>query len=151
MKIEKVTGGTIPPKSQILNSYSESKNNTYSCDYINKLNNYSEEEIRIGTWFGKPLYRKVIVKEVNARTNATYTLESLGIVNQDHIIIDLGKSSQQWDIGNTGGSYNSVTYYISSSDYSNVQVSYDKKLTLINQTGNKRKYFIVLEYTKTTD
>lgn len=48
MKIEKVTGGTIPPKSQILNSHSESKQDTYSCDYINNQIEHFELPLESG-------------------------------------------------------------------------------------------------------
>ena len=72
---------------KIINSMSQSKNDTYSCDYINNLesgdalpigtivdydgdtvpdgyeeiSDYSTDEIKIGTWIdGKPIYRKVV-------------------------------------------------------------------------------------------
>lgn len=63
MKIRKTYNGVVP-NGKVLNKNSSSVTDTYSCDYINnnidRLHTYSEEEIKIGTWLGKPLYRKTI-------------------------------------------------------------------------------------------
>ena len=48
--------------NKIKNEYNTSTTEGYSSNYINnkieELNTYSTEEQRIGTWIGKPLYRK---------------------------------------------------------------------------------------------
>lgn len=93
MQLRKVFQGEIP-ENKIMNSYTESNTDAYSCDYVNdkfdNLNIYSTEEQRIGVWIdGKPLYRKVI------STNTSYNqeLEILhGVSNYDKMWIDLGKS-----------------------------------------------------------
>lgn len=60
MKIRK-TQQSASVIAQVNDSYSTSKTNTYSCDYINKINNYSTEEQVVGKWIdGKPIYRKVV-------------------------------------------------------------------------------------------
>ena len=43
----------------IVNEYSESTSETYSCDYVNKLDKYSTTEVKTGkVWIdGKPIYR----------------------------------------------------------------------------------------------
>lgn len=61
MRIKKVSK-TTPTQSQIVNSYSESTNDAYSCNYINSVDQYSTNEVKTNkTWIdGKPIYRKVI-------------------------------------------------------------------------------------------
>ena len=45
----------------VVNEKSNSTKDSYSCNYINNLVDYSTNETRVGTWKdGKPLYRKVI-------------------------------------------------------------------------------------------
>lgn len=49
--------------AQVSNTESTSTTDTYSCDYINKLNSYSTEEQVIGKWRdGKTLYKKTYVE-----------------------------------------------------------------------------------------
>ena len=45
--------------TEITNTYSTSETMGYSANYVNNLNTYSTTEQRIGTYLGKPLYRKV--------------------------------------------------------------------------------------------
>lgn len=112
---------------------------------------YSTDEVRIGTWIdGKPLYRKVIQKNVSAYANETYSLSSLGISNQDIVIVNLGKSTAHYS-SITGGSYSTVSYYVSSDDRAHVYVNMQHDLRIQNQNSDERTYYIVLEYTKTTD
>lgn len=60
MKIKK-TYQSIVPNNIVQNTYDNSKNNVYSCDYINQLNNYSTEEHIVGKWVdGNNLYSKTI-------------------------------------------------------------------------------------------
>ena len=111
---------------------------------------YSTNETVIGTWNGKPLYRKVIQKDVSANTNETYSLSSLGISNQDIVIINLGESTAHYS-SITGASYSPVSYYVSSTDRAHVYVNVYYNLIIQNQNSTDRTYHIVLEYTKTTD
>lgn len=47
-------------QAQVVNGYSTSSRDSYSCNYVNSINTYSTDEIRIGTWIdGKPIYRKM--------------------------------------------------------------------------------------------
>ena len=120
---------------------------------INNLNaNYSTDEQVIGKWIdGKPLYRKVIQKNVSAYANETYSLSSLGISNQDIVIVNLGKSTAHYISSITGGAYAPVSFYISSDDRALVYVNTQHNLSIQNQNPDERTYYIVLEYTKTTD
>ena len=87
---------------KIINSMSHSKNDTYSCDYINNLapgdalpigtivdyegdtvpdgyeevsnpTDHSTEEQVVGTWLGKPLYRKVITGQLTEKGSDDFT------------------------------------------------------------------------------
>lgn len=57
MRIKK-TSQTTPIQAQVVNTKSNSTTDSYSCDYVNKLMEYDNTERVVGTWFGKPLYRK---------------------------------------------------------------------------------------------
>lgn len=39
--------------AKVVNQYSTSQNDAYSCDYVNNLNTYSTTEKRIGTWIDR--------------------------------------------------------------------------------------------------
>ena len=59
MRIKK-TSQYIENGASISNVYGTSQSNGYSQDYINKINTYSTDEVRCGTWIdGRPIYRKV--------------------------------------------------------------------------------------------
>lgn len=67
--------------ANVSNTYSTSETDTYSCDYINKANNYSTTEQVIGTWIsGETIYRKVV--ELGALPNADTKLVPSGISGQ---------------------------------------------------------------------
>ena len=65
-------------KTQILNEKTTSDKDTYSCDYINGINEYSTEEIFTGKYWigGKPIYRKVLSLGAlgDTETTKTFTL-----------------------------------------------------------------------------
>lgn len=72
----------IPTNAKLENGYSTSDKNGYTCDYINSLNEYSTEEVRIGTYLGKPLYRKVISNiSIQGVTSGGYANVSTGLSN----------------------------------------------------------------------
>ena len=53
---------TTATQAQVVDGYSASTTDSYSCNYVNGMNTYSTDEIRIGTWIdGKPIYRKVYI------------------------------------------------------------------------------------------
>ena len=125
------------------NTLSTSQTDTYSCDYINKLNEYSTEEHVIGTWFGKPLYSKVVICNGLYDGSGQKTFPS-GVDNIDMNWIDIGKTFGSWkafstsyalpreglDIGIIEGN---IIAYTTNSDYS---------------TWNA---YVTINYTKTTD
>ena len=77
MKIKKISN-SVGLVGNVTNQYSESTQDSYSCDYINKIvkeNIYSTEEVQIGKWIdNKPLYRKTInIGTITANTQKTGT------------------------------------------------------------------------------
>lgn len=128
---------------KVKNSYTTGNINTYSCDYINKINEYNihdDQERIIGTHFGKPLYRKemFINKTINVNSWTVFNYSELGISNIDFMRVRdviLYRASN-----------------IKESVFSNntrIQIlSYG--LSILDNTTSSRQYFM-LEYTKTTD
>lgn len=140
MRIKKTFQTTVPT-GKVLNNYTESNVDTYSCDYINGLETYSTDETRVGTWIdGKPIYRKVInfgklpnnnVKNVNHNIENMETIIDLHGVFKD--------STYQIKIP-SGGDYNSAIRA------TNTQIGISTPQNLTAFSG-----YIILEYTKTTD
>ena len=122
-----------------------------SNEALKNLNNYSTNEIRIGTWInGKPLYRKVIKNNNQECQNGTYI--QTNITNFEDII-------------NIYGLYNSVgnevsipiNSYVASNNYFRLAFhNVGESIGLLevqssNTSSSVRKVIIVIEYTKTTD
>ena len=133
----------------------DTTNKNSIVEAINELKDgeiYSTSEIKTNkVWINnKPIYRMVVEEIVNSNTNAEYLLSSLGITNQDMIRINLGDSTAHY--GDTiGGAYSSISYYVSSTDRAHTFIDASLKLRIQNQNSNQRTYYVVLEYTKTTD
>lgn len=142
MKIKKMYQGTLP-ENKILNTQSNSQTDTYSCDYINKLNTYSAEEKIIGTWFDKPLYRKIINTNAVSSTDWTeISLSNLGLPEDISFLrikwASMEKSSGIWeDLYSSGSRIQWLK--------GNKSLSFLLDMT---PTGN---IMIEIEYTKTTD
>ena len=99
---------------------------------------------------GKPLYRKCVHRSVAANTEERTLLSDYGITNQDIVIVNIGKSTAHY-ANDVGGSYSPITYNVGTSDYNHVYVDGAKKLVIKNASTLARDYYVVLEYTKTTD
>lgn len=119
--------------------------NTILKDLENS-NVYSTEETKVGTWNGKPIYRKTIVMSNVTETNKTYDLSSLSIetcmIDSSHSYFEQG--NYQIPIGCYGGT----------TDYSRAFYQKNTK-TLYVQFGTtytmSKNIHITIEYTKTTD
>lgn len=148
-KIKKVSQ-VIAVVGKVLNSKSTSTQDTYSCDYINKLNEYSNEEKIIGTYIDengnkKNIYRKIFT------ANITATSATIAALQQNLNVINMYGTIKYTDNGETYqhniGSYVNTSFY-SLLQYNaangNVQIFCGDKY--INGTLE-----IILEYTKTTD
>ncbi len=117
---------------------------------LSNLSAYSTEETVVGTYLDKLRYRKVIIKTVAKNTTTNYTLESLGISDVDIMIVNTGDSTAHYGTG-IGLSYSPISYYVSSSDRAHAYLNGQGQLVIQNINSNERTYYIVLEYTKTTD
>lgn len=76
--------------TEITNTYSTSQVLGYSANYVNNLNTYSTTEQRIGTYLGKPLYRKVVTGVINASsTSGTFQDTYITIDNSIEDFVDI--------------------------------------------------------------
>lgn len=146
MKIKKMYQGTVP-ENKILDTYSTSATDTYSCNYVNGLVTYSTDEIRVGTWIdGKPIYRKVA-----SFTATSDNAQSLTIPVQNVNMIIEGRFILK------GSDFCAVdhTYILSTSNEIGKWVftihEADVSVTISKTIQNTGTYYIILEYTKTTD
>ena len=121
-----------------------------NLDIINNNLKFSLNEIVVGEYLNKPLYRKVIEATINANANLTTKLSDLGITGQDIVLINLGKSIAKYGTAPNFG-WSPVSYYISNSDSSVVYINTVGSLVIKNNTTGSRDYKIVLEYTKIAD
>lgn len=131
---------------KVLNILNNSKQDAYSCDYINNLTIYSEEEVKTNkTWIdGKPIYRKVLTGTLpNGSGENTFIFNNIEIINF------YGKIKST-----AGTSFLINTYYMPLPAYSiSGWIDSDKNLK-IECGGNyntSSEYEIIIEYTKTTD
>lgn len=150
MKIKKIAT-SIGVLGKILNSKSSSKQDTYSCDYINKLNTYSDEEQVIGTWRdGKPLYRKVIEYMQTNTIGKENDITNITIPHNINNFKQIVNCSVVSSLGNILPILNDTNSVTQSSNISFIDEN-GIKLRIINVTLAARIWYITLEYTKTTD
>ena len=121
-----------------------------NLDIINNNLKFSSNEIRVGEYLNKPLYRKVIEVTVNGNANLTTKLSDLGIIGQDIVLINLGKSIAKYGTSPNFG-WSPVSYYVSNSDSSVIYINTVGSLVIKNNTAGSRDYKVVLEYTKIAD
>ena len=112
--------------------------------YYGANQNYSSVEQRIGTWIGKPLYRKII--DFGSLPNATGSSKPHGISNVDNFINQKGFCTN-------GISWLPIPFVSAINTFSDVQLSCDNTAIYIRTNNNMSSYnaYIILEYTKTTD
>jgi hypothetical protein len=133
----------IPTNALLENGHSTSSTNGYTCEYINGALDYSADEQVIGTWLGKPLYRKVVefgTLPNNTSKTVAHNISNLGIVvslkaiSQDNTnIIPIPFFSS----ANT----NCISIY---ANFSNIVITtYADKTTLSAR--------VIIEYKKSTD
>lgn len=148
MKIKKMYQGTVP-ENKILDTYSTSATDTYSCNYVNGLETYSTDEVRIGTWIdGKPIYRRTITTTVPNINNQWAAVVS-NITGIDNI------TKLNGIIVGGDGRKISIPYYESTSYF--YSLSFQPNANQIQIYGNGaaafsgKTLYIIVEYTKTTD
>lgn len=129
------------PASEITNSYSESTGIGYSANYVNNLHTYSNTEVRVGTWLGKPLYRKVLtLGALKNNGDTSVDFDSSFVIKKFDIYCVNPTNNIKFKLPIVGANY--ITQYISGN-------------TIIVQTTSDRTAFtdnyVIIEYTKTTD
>lgn len=82
MRIKKIRQ-SLGAIGNVADSYTTDSNACYNAPYVNNLNTYSTDEIRIGTWInGKSLYRKVInFGTLPNNASKAYNIADLNIEN----------------------------------------------------------------------
>lgn len=133
-------------KLEIQNQEYILNNNNVYREYAPQNEIYSTSETRIGTWLGKPLYRKII--DFGALPNNTDKSVALGISNLELIITMNG-------VANRPGGNKMPIPTVSSTLSGMIYIYIDASLNLHIVTGEDRssytKTYITIEYTKTTD
>jgi hypothetical protein len=141
------TSETRPLASHTVNAYSESESNAYSCDYVNKLNTYSTDEIRVGTWIdGKPIYRKVIYISALPSSTGPATAYSPGITGTINFIKSLTGTTSNGIIMNGNRPENAAAEIGLFFDISSANI-----MISVGQDRSNLSAYVTLEYTKTTD
>ena len=135
---------TTPTMASIVNTKNNSTEDGYSCDYINKLVDYSTTEINTGkTWIdGKPIYRKVMNITLGTALNTLYEVATF---NSNVLIIQIsGYFISYSHRFNLPFAYNGEDIHF---------VSKDNKLYEQHnyQGANSMNCTIIVEYTKTID
>lgn len=130
---------------QVNNTHSTSTSDTYSCNYINNLNNYSTEERVVGEWLGKTLYRKMyttyaFASDDNVKYLVLETNENINPVNC-YGTLKLGTFNALFPTPDAGLGYISTVYKNSSNEI----------YITTNTTRDIGALECVLFYTKTTD
>lgn len=132
--------------SNVVNEYSESDTDVYSCDYVNEMDKYSTIETKTNkVWTdGKPIYRKVLsgTLPTGAGSNSFASAFTTG-----DMIINVS--------GMVKSSYNSwwgISTYFSENAYN---ISYRTNATRSSLTlecganySTSSQYIIIVEYTK---
>ena len=105
-------------------------------NYIDKKQTYSTKETVIGTWLGKPLYRKVI----NMGNLANNSGKSVAHNLSNFVIRTINGSATNGSIHIGISGFNDEIYM------NNTNVIWNTKVNRSSFTA-----YVVLEYTKTTD
>ena len=153
MKIQKKFQGTIPD-NKIMDTYSPSNTDTYSCNQVNKMNSYSTTEQKIGTWInGKSIYRKVIEVPSSVFTS-TYVSYDHNISNLDTVITVKANwyDSQGYCWRSMPSSYHASADWASQILVKSAQIIFEIGSSAYTRIQTKsEKVAVILEYTKTTD
>lgn len=116
---------------------------------VDGSNDYSSEEIVIGTWFGKPLYSKTFYRPV--LINGTSETVNHGIQNVERMWLDTTKSFIIWS---STGQANNLPF-IHQITYAHsiwIHDFYSTNFTLSSGMDRSNlKGYITVNYTKTTD
>ena len=133
--------------SEVRNVYSDSQEETYSCDYINNMDKYSTNEIKTNkVWVdGKPIYRKVIIYTTplpSGNTNIPHGITDLDTFIDFEVRYFTSTNTIRKDI------YVADTYYISVNNIGSENITIAVGSSFNNSFV---KTIATLEYTKSTD
>jgi hypothetical protein len=147
MRIKK-TSQTTPTASQIVNTYSNSQTDAYSCNYVNNeiKDVYSTNEVKTNkVWIdGKPIYRKVFVKENIANgSNEDIELSFDSLISISGIV--------EWNNSYTKHNVYWISSFTGSSNERCDVATNSNGLSFRNRTSSTVKLNLIVEYTKTTD
>jgi len=137
MRIKKVSQ-TTATQAQVVDGYSTSTTDSYSCNYVNSINTYSTDEIRVGTWMNKPLYRKVFIGNISSSI-------SHGLTNVDFV------NSYGYVISGTGNFMPLPSLRVAYPDYNIGYYVTNQNIVFEKGSGASGIATITLEYTKATD
>ena len=155
MRIKK-TSQTTPTASQIVNTYSTSQTDAYSCNYVNNevKKIYSADEKVVGKFFGKPLYSKTIITNPSTSGEQVFVDTGLQVSSIEHIFFDKSASflirsggTVQCGIGSTSG-YNFDTRYFSKADG---VTNWRAGLYIGESIYQNSTVYVTICYTKTAD
>lgn len=139
--INKVTDSDMNEIKAVVNNNDDDMT-TISTNLTNATT-YSTDEIRIGTWIdGKPIYRKVIARNITATNGTNISLSSLNI---DELlkVKSINKKVS-----------NNFTYYDNFFDSSEEKITLHYRNDIIEfwtADGTNYTSTVWIEYTKTTD
>ena len=140
--------------TKIKTTQTTSDTDTYSCNYINTLHTYSTDEVVIGTYGGKPLYRKIYETTTSIPGGGGYTSITIphGLSNVDKIWVDNSVSR----IETTGSSYTSYSLPLIGYEGNTTDKIYTKvdstNITIYgNGWGTSWRKIVGVLYTKTND
>lgn len=146
MRIRKIAT-SVGVLGKILNSLNSSKQDTYSCDYINKLNTYSDEEQIIGmTEDGKNLYKKRLFLTTPLTTSSTKiaSFDKTFIVKDYDGKVFISASNQLLPINfYFTDKYNIATYVVNNSGEIYMKIG--------SEAYENQQVILTIKYTKTTD
>lgn len=132
--------------SEVVNSLSGNETaKAPSVKAVNDALSYSTTEQQVGTWEGKPLYRKIYKGTFDAQYKLLDTQPTYEIVRFDGTIKNTGTNTVNSIIGahTTGNTpAHSFPYFDTSSGELRLYIS---------DNGNSFTYSLIVEYTKTTD
>jgi len=143
-----MTTGTT---SEVVNEYSDSQTDAYSCDYVNDLveDIYSTTETKTNKkWIdGKPIYRRVFDTASPSSTGSSTTIATIGAFST---LIDLKGNIDLEEYGivplpQAIVSNNINTLTIDGKTAGNIKMKID------NAAYSSKSVIVIVEYTKTTD
>lgn len=155
MRIKKVSQ-TSSTQAKIVDGYSTSTVDGYSCNYVNNevKKIYSADEKVVGKFFGKPLYSKTIITNPSTSGEQVFVDTGLQVSSIEHIFFDKSASflirssgTVQCGIGSTSG-YNFDTRYFSKADG---VTNWQAGLYIGESIYQDSTVYVTIFYTKTTD